>query len=116
MIRSQLQPNAQELRQHIARQASPIDFVMNNLNDPRVVGAVLHAPSFLSGLNAEAHNLIRDRARTSLHPDQVRHRQEAEAALAELKKGVEAARRMVLERTDTRLDRGEQGSPIKNMA
>lgn len=95
---------AQELRQHIAKQKSPVDFVLNNLSDPRVIGAVLHAPPFLSGLNDEAFNLIRERARNGLHPEQVKRRQEAEVALAALKEGVEAAKRLVLDRTEASLD------------
>lgn len=93
---------AQEVRAHVRAQESPTTFVLNNMSDSRVVGAVLHAPGFLSGLNDEAVNIVRDRMRSALHPEQVKQRKAAEDALSELQSGVDAARRLILARTDTR--------------
>ncbi|MER8979454.1 hypothetical protein [Mesorhizobium sp. M0870] len=96
---------AQELRAHVRAQENPAGFVLNHLDDGRVVGAVLHAPGFLSGLKDEGLNVIRDRARSALHPEHVQHRKEAEDALDVLRKGIAAAQRMILARTETRIDR-----------
>ncbi|TIM48775.1 hypothetical protein [Mesorhizobium sp.] len=96
---------AQELRAHVRAQENPTGFVLNHLDDGRVVGAVLHAPGFLSGLKDEGLNVIRDRARSALHPEHVQNRKVTEDALNELNRGTEAARRMIMERTETRLDR-----------
>jgi hypothetical protein len=42
---------AQEIRQHVRGQKSPLDFAVKSISDARVVGAVLNAPPFLSGLS-----------------------------------------------------------------
>jgi hypothetical protein len=99
---------AQEVRAHITRQSSPPSFVLGHLHDPHVVGAVLHAPGFLSGLSKEALGVVRERSRAALHPDQVKLQADAAAALAITRESVEAARRMVFDRTGARLDRGDQ--------
>ncbi|AZO12541.1 hypothetical protein EJ074_28015 [Mesorhizobium sp. M3A.F.Ca.ET.080.04.2.1] len=95
---------AQELRAHVRAQQNPAGFVLNHLDDARLVGAVLHAPGFLSGLADEGLNVIRDRSRSALHPEQVQLRKDAEDALEELHRAAAAARRMIVARTDTRLD------------
>jgi hypothetical protein len=41
---------AQEIRAHAARHSSPVEFAMKAIGDPRVLGALLHAPACLSGL------------------------------------------------------------------
>ncbi|RWC92300.1 MAG: hypothetical protein EOS72_01915 [Mesorhizobium sp.] len=104
---------AQELRTHGRAQQSPIGFVLNHLNDGRLVGAVLNAPGFLSGLEGEGLNVVRDRARSALHPEQVKHRKEAEEALEVLGKGIAAAQRMILARTETRIDRDDKIRDIR---
>ncbi|MER8464201.1 hypothetical protein [Mesorhizobium sp. M1396] len=104
---------AQELRAHVRAQENPTGFVLNHLDDGRVVGAVLHAPGFLSGLKDEGLNVIRDRARSALHPEQVQHRKEAEEALEVLRKGIAAAQRMILARTETRIDRDDKVRGIR---
>ncbi|TIL63152.1 MAG: hypothetical protein E5Y89_25830, partial [Mesorhizobium sp.] len=78
---------AQELRTYMRAQKNPIGFVLNHLDDKRLVGAVLDAPGFLSGLEDEGLNVIRDRAKSALHPEQVQQRKDAEEALEALRKG-----------------------------
>jgi len=95
---------AQEVRAHVKQQKSPIDFVLKSLADPRVIGVVLNAAPYLSGLSDAAWNVVRERARAALHPEQQQMQQHLTKALDDLRKGVEAARRMVLERCDLRLD------------
>lgn len=99
---------AQELRAFVLAQENPVGFVLNHLDDGRVVAAVLHAPGFLSGIDEVGLTVIRERSRSALHPDQVRNRKEAEEALETLDKGIAAARRMVLDRTETRIDQDGQ--------
>lgn len=89
---------AQEVRSFVREQKSPIDFVMTNLSDPRVVGAVLHAPAFLAGLTDEAYNLVGHRARSTRHPEFVGQQKAAEDAREHLRSGVRTARKMVLAR------------------
>ncbi|MER8923417.1 hypothetical protein [Mesorhizobium sp. M0802] len=105
---------AQELRTHIRAQENPAGFVLSHLDDVRVVGAVLYAPGFLSGLRDEGLNVIRDRARSALHPEQVLYRKEAEEALDVLRKGIAAAQRMILARTETRIDRDDKVRGIRD--
>lgn len=104
---------AQELRAHVRAQENPTGFVLNHLDDGRVVGAVLHAPGFLSGLKDEDLNVIRDRARSALYPEQVQRRKEAEEALEALRKGIAAAQRIILARTETRIDRDDKVRGIR---
>lgn len=95
---------AQELRAHIRAQKSPIDFIMKHLSNPRILAAVLTADAFLSGLSDAEFNLVRERARTTLHPVQAEMQTKYTKALGELREGLEAARRVVLERTEMRID------------
>lgn len=89
---------AEEIRAFIRQQKSPIDFIFKHLSNPRVVRAVLTADAFLTGLSDTEHNLVRERARAALHPVPAETQQRMAKALDELRAGVEAARRMVLER------------------
>ena len=91
---------AQEIRQHIRRQKSRIDVVMRSISDPRILGAVLSAPAALSGLNDVEFNLVRERARTVLHPEQALMQTSLKKALDELREGVAATKRTLLERCE----------------
>jgi hypothetical protein len=75
------------------------------MSDARVLGAILNAPAALSGLNDAEFNLLRDRARSALHPEQHALQQGLARALDDLQKGVAAARRLVCERCQLRVDR-----------
>jgi phage I-like protein len=77
---------------------------MKSVSDPRILGAILNAPPFLSGLNDTEFNLIRQRARTALHPEQSQMQEKLKKALAELQEGSAATKRMVLERCELRED------------
>jgi hypothetical protein len=89
---------AQEIRQHIRRQKSRIDVVMRSIPDPRMLGAVLTAPAVLSGLSDAEWNVVRERARTALHPQQAEMQQQLAKSLDDLRAGLKAASRMVRER------------------
>ena len=99
---------AQEIRQHIRRQKSRIDVVMKSISDPRMLGAILTAPASLSGLSDTEWNVVRERARTALHPEQAQMQQELAKSLDDLRGGVEAARRMVRERCQMGEDGNDQ--------
>jgi hypothetical protein len=95
---------ASKIRDFIARQSSPIDFVTKNMGDPRVVGAVLNAPAFLSGIGDAEWNWVRERARQALNPTQVENIAALQKALGEVREGIAAAERMLLERCEMRKD------------
>jgi hypothetical protein len=63
-----------------------------------MLGAILTAPACLSGLSDAEWNVMRERARTALHPEQAQMQQWLTKARDELRGGVEAARRTVWER------------------
>lgn len=89
-----------EVRAHIARQSNPLNFVLTNLSDSRVLKAVMGGPAFLSGITDIQLNLVREKARQALHPEQTEMSQLLTAALDDCRKGIAACLRMVLERTD----------------
>jgi hypothetical protein len=91
---------AQEIRQYISDQKSPIDFAAKSMTDPRVLSAILNAPAFLSGLSDTEWKLVRERARTALHPEQAQMQEWLMKARDELREGVEATKRMLLERCE----------------
>jgi len=91
---------AQEVRNYISKQKAPVDFVMRSLSDGRVLGAVLTAPSFLSGLTDVQMNVMRERARAALHPEEAQMQKSLTKALDELREGVAAMKRMLLERCE----------------
>jgi hypothetical protein len=95
---------AEEIRSHVRRQKHPVDFVLKNLSNPRVVRAVLTVDAFLSGLSDTEFNVVRERARAALHPVQTEVQARLAKALEELRGGLEAAKRLVLERCELRLD------------
>jgi hypothetical protein len=91
---------AQEIRTYIRQQKYPGEFVLKHLSDRRILGAVLTSHAFLSGLSDLEFNVVRERARTALHPEQTQTQQRLTKALAELREGVAATRRVLLERCE----------------
>jgi transposase-like protein DUF772 len=71
-------------------------------DDPHVIGAVLHAPGFLSGLSEPQVNMIRERAKTTLHPDLVAVQTDLNSTMAQLQEGMAATRRLLLSRCGLR--------------
>jgi hypothetical protein len=103
---------AEEIRRHIASRPSPIDFVTKSINDTRVLGAVLHAPGFLSGLGDAEYNLVKSRAKHAAHPEQVNGIERMTKAVEELRQGVAAAERMILARIGASVDDdGQEPTP-----
>jgi hypothetical protein len=94
----------QEIRGHVSEQKSPIDFVLKSIADQRVLGAVLNVPPYLSGLTEPQWNVVRERARAALHPQQSEMQDWLKKAMAEVQEGVAAATRMILERCEMRQD------------
>jgi hypothetical protein len=86
-----------EIRAHVARQASPIEFALKSVSDARVLGALIHAPAALSGLTDDQLALVRGWAREALHPEQTALQKKLTSALGELKKGLGATKRMIFE-------------------
>jgi hypothetical protein len=89
---------AQEIRAYVRSQKSPIDVAAKSISDPRILGAILNAPPFLSGLTDAEFNLVKERARTALHPEQAQMQQWLTKALQELREGIAATKRTLLER------------------
>jgi hypothetical protein len=92
---------AQEIRQYIRRQKSRIDVAMRCISDPLMLRAILTAPACLSGLSDAELNVVREHARTALHPEQAKMQQELAQSRDDLHGGIEAAKRMVRERCQT---------------
>lgn len=63
-----------------------------------MLGAILMAPACLSGLSDNEWNVVRERSRAALHPDQAEMQKQLAKSLNDLRGGVEAAKRMVRER------------------
>jgi hypothetical protein len=59
---------------------------------------VLTAPAFLSGLSEAEFKVVRERARTALHPTQAHMQAQLGKALGELREGVAATKRALVER------------------
>lgn len=95
---------AQEIRQWLRNHQHPVDVALKSVNDPKILGAILHAPPQLSGLDETQYNLLRAKARTSLHPVQTQTIAQLQKALGDLTDGVAAARRLICERTEVRVD------------
>jgi hypothetical protein len=95
---------AVEIRAHVARQTSPIDFALKSVSNARVLGALSHASAALSGLTDDQLALVRSRAREALHLEQTALQQKLTSALGELKKGLGAAKRLIFERCELRED------------
>jgi len=71
---------ASEIRAFIRAQESPEQFAYGLRTDPKVVQAVLGAPSFLSGMSDEAAGRLRAVALETCHPEEVREVEELTAA------------------------------------
>jgi hypothetical protein len=65
---------------------------------------VLNTPPYLSGLTDVEWNVVRERARAALHPQQEEMQRWLKRALAEVVEGMAAAKRMLLERCEMRED------------
>jgi hypothetical protein len=94
----------QEIRGYVNEQKSPLDFILKSISDHRALSAVLNAPPYLSGLSDTEWNMVRERARVALHPEQSEMQQWLKKALSEVQGGVAAAKRAVLERCEMRED------------
>jgi hypothetical protein len=103
---------AQEIRQHIRRQKSRIDVAMRCISDPLMLRAILTAPACLSGLSDTDLNVVRERARAALHPEQAQMQKSLMKSLDELREGIAATKRTVLERCEM----GEEPVPLKQRA
>jgi hypothetical protein len=94
---------AQEIRQDIKQsrhgQKTPLD-VDAVVSDRRILGAVLNAPARLSGLTETELNVVREKARIALHPDQHQLQQHLRKAVDDLREGLNATRRAVRERCE----------------
>jgi hypothetical protein len=91
---------AQEIRQYIRGQKSPIEFAVKSVHDPRMLAAILTAPGCLSGLSDSEWNVVRERARTALHPQQAQMQQQLAKSLDQLREGVAATKRLLIERCE----------------
>jgi hypothetical protein len=81
--------------------------IIHGMSDPRILSAILNAPAFLSGLSAAEFKVVRERARAALHPEQVQTQQQLTKSLEELREGLAAAKRLLLERCELRDDDGQ---------
>lgn len=95
---------AAEIRSYVAQQKNPVEFAFQSVEDNRVLGAVIGAPAFLSGLTDEHLGQLREKAREKHNPQQVEKQRSLRKALADLQEGVEATKRLVLQRTEMRMD------------
>ncbi|MBR0703130.1 hypothetical protein JQ599_24730 [Bradyrhizobium diazoefficiens] len=95
---------AQEIREFVRRQKSPIDFVMRSVGDRAVLSAILNAPNFLSGLSETEWNVVRGRARETLHPEETNAQQQLRKAMGDVLEGVAATKRALMERCEMRED------------
>jgi predicted AAA+ superfamily ATPase len=105
---------AREIRSYLREQKSAVDFIMKQLADRDILTAVLTAKPFLSGLTDVQFNLVRERCRSGLYPEQQNLQEWLAKALDDLRNGVEAARLLVCERCDLRLDDDGQARPIRS--
>ena len=80
--------------------------------DPRILGALLKAPSCLSGLSDMEFNVVRERACAALHPELAQMQQWLTKALEELREGIAA--RSALARA-VRDGRGRQWSVLHDI-
>lgn len=63
---------------------------------------MLNTPPYLSGLTDVEWNVVRERARAALHPQQEEMQRWLKRALAEVVEGMAATKRMLLERCEMR--------------
>lgn len=91
---------AQEIRALVRSQKSPIDFVMKSITDRSVLSAILTAPDYLSGLTEAEWNVVRARAREALHPEETEMQKHLAKAMEDVRAGVAATKRAILERCE----------------
>jgi len=85
--------------EHLKVQKHPASWLLDHgLADARVLQPAMHLPRFLTGLSAAELGVIREKARRALHPVQAQHQDDLKRALADLRSGVEATRRLLRER------------------
>jgi hypothetical protein len=91
---------ATEIRAHIAGQESPIMAALKLKSDPKVIAAVLEAPSFLSGLSDEEASTLRAQALAS--SEQQREVDEITKGVGVCKSAVKSAAAMISARANVR--------------
>jgi len=99
---------AQEIRAFARTQKSPIDFVMKSVSDRTVLSAILNAPGYLSGLSKSEWSVVQARARETLHPEETEMQQQLTKALNDVREGIAATKRTLLERCEMREDSESQ--------
>jgi hypothetical protein len=106
----------QEIRGYISEQKTPIEFVLKSMSDQRVLSAVLTASPFLSGLSDTEWNMVRERAPVALHPQQSEMQQWLNKALGEVREGLRAAKRILLDRCELMEESEGQFRPVRQTA
>ena len=95
---------AQEIRAFVRAQKSPVDFVTRSIADRTVLSAILIPPQYLVGLTAAEWDVVRARARETLHPEETEIQKHLIRALNDVREGIAATKRTFLERCDMRED------------
>jgi hypothetical protein len=96
---------ASEIRNWLSEQPSPIDSAMKLISsDPRVLGAILSAPAVLSSLSPAEFELVRSRAKQALFPAQIAMEADLLKARNAVREASAATKRLLLARTETRVD------------
>lgn len=106
----------QEIRTYVRRHKARLHVALRLITDQRALSAIINAPSYLSGLTDVEWNVVRQRARAALHPQQAEMQQCLNKALAEVRSGLTAAKRMLLERCELREEGEGQFRPIRQPA
>ena len=105
-----------EIRDFVRSQKSPVDFVMKSVTDRAVLSAVLTAPAYLSGLTGAEWNAVRARAREGLYPEQTKMQQELAKAMEDVRAGVAATKRAILDRCELREDSEGKFQPNRELS
>jgi hypothetical protein len=95
---------AAEIRRHVSKQERPELYVLKHAADPRVVGAVIHAPSFLSGMKDSDVALIKAEVGRTMHPLVAEEKQKIERALDVCRNAMSSAQRLIESRAGMRKD------------
>lgn len=102
---------ASEIRAWISRQKSTMAAAMQHATDPVVMGAVLTAPGFLSGLSPEAMNAVRGAAENAINPEAVSIRKANEDAIAECRAAIVQAKSKIGQAGNLRASVGGEYKP-----
>jgi len=89
---------AAEIRAAIRQHKEPEAFALSLRSDPKAMAAVLAAPAFLSGLNDDGQNRLRDAALRSLHPVELNEIEELTKAEAHAREAVKLAQHRIAKR------------------